>query len=96
VFNASFPLVDPLAFRRAIHSLKGLLLDVGASHAAQLAGSIEKLVVESPASLRSEMCHELLDEVKVIACLLEDLITALPSIEVFAALPALEENSSFH
>lgn len=96
IFNASFPLVDPVAFRRAIHSLKGLLLDVGASRAAQLAGCIEKMVVESPESLRSEPCHELLDEIKVIVCLLEDLITALPSIEVFAALPALEENSSFN
>jgi CheY-like chemotaxis protein len=96
VFNASFPLTDPATFRRAIHSLKGLLLDVGASQAAELAGTLEKMVVESPVTLRKEMFHELLDEVKVIACLLEDLITALPSIEVFAALPSLEENSSFH
>jgi len=96
VFNASFPLSDPPALRRAIHSLKGLLLDVGASQAAELAGSLEKMVVESPTTLREEMFHELLDEIKVIACLLEDLITALPSIEVFAALPSLEETSSFH
>jgi CheY-like chemotaxis protein len=96
VFNASFPVADPTGFRRAIHSLKGLLLDVGASHAAELAGTIEKLVVESPTSLNKETCHALLEEVKVIACVLEDLITALPSIEVFAALPALEEISHFH
>ena len=96
VFNASFPLADPPTFRRGIHSLKGLLLDVGASHAAQLAGALEKMVMESPTTLRKEMFDELLDEIKVLACLLEDLITALPSIEVFAALPALEEISSFH
>lgn len=96
VFNATLPLVDPPLFRRAIHSLKGLLLDVGASHAAQLAGSIEKLVVESPESLNRAMCDELLEEIKLIACLLEDLVSALPSIEVFAALPALEESSQLH
>lgn len=96
VFNATFPLVDPPAFRRAIHSLKGLLLDVGASHAAQLAGSIEKIVVESPDTLERALCQDLLEEVKLIACLLEDLVAALPSIEVFAALPALDENLPLH
>lgn len=96
VFNATLPLVDPPLFRRAIHSLKGLLLDVGASHAAQLAGTIEKLVVESPENLDRAMCDELLEEIKLIACLLEDLVSALPSIEVFAALPALEESSQLH
>lgn len=96
LFNTTLPLVDPPAFRRAIHSLKGLLLDVGASHAAELAGSIEKAVVEAPTSLDIDTCHALLDEIKIIASLLEDLITALPSIEVFAALPSLEEGAQFH
>ncbi len=96
VFNATFPLIDPPAFRRAVHSLKGLLLDVGASHAAQIAGSIEKIVVEAPETLEQKMCHELLEEVKLIACLLEDLVSALPSIEVFAALPALEDTLALH
>jgi HPt (histidine-containing phosphotransfer) domain-containing protein len=96
VFNSVYPLADPPTFRRAIHSLKGLLLDVGASHAAQLAGTIEKAVVEAPETVSKEMSHELLEEIKLIACLLEDLVSALPSIEVFAALPALEENAQLH
>jgi hypothetical protein len=39
-----------------------------------------------------ETCHALLDEIRIIASLLEDLVAALPSIEVFAALPALDDD----
>jgi signal transduction histidine kinase/CheY-like chemotaxis protein len=92
LFNARLPLIDPPGFRRVIHSLKGLLLDVGASHAAELAGSIERTIVEAPDSLTMETCHALLDEIRIIASLLEDLVAALPSIEVFAALPALDDD----
>lgn len=72
---------NPSDVRRATHSLKGLLLDVGAVSAAKLAGDLEHQIVTDPKCIESLEFGGLLDRVKVTATLLESLIDQLPKDE---------------
>jgi signal transduction histidine kinase/CheY-like chemotaxis protein len=94
--GARLPVQDPVAYRRAAHSLKGLLLDVGAGEVAELASALERQAAQEPAAITHEMAERLVVEVIAISSLLKDLVQALPSLEVFAALPALDEGAALH
>lgn len=90
------PLTDPASFRRAVHSLKGLLLDAGASTAAQLAGELEKRVVESPADVTRDSIEALGDVIRSTVLIVKEIAQAIPSLEVVSALPPIDEELTLH
>ena len=94
--EAVLPPIDPVAYRRTIHSLKGLLLDVGANSAASLAGRIERQAVDEPHNVTEHDRDALVAQVESVASLLHELVAALPSLEVFAALPSLDEHPNLN
>jgi hypothetical protein len=94
--STQVPLKDPIRFRRSVHTLKGLLLDVGASTAGELAGNLEKQVVESPDSVTRETVEALGDVVRSTVLIVKELSQAIPSLEVFSALPPIEDELTLH
>jgi signal transduction histidine kinase/CheY-like chemotaxis protein len=92
----SIPPVDPATYRRHIHSLKGLLLDVGANETAAFASRIERQAVDEPHNLLEQDRDALVRQIGGVAALLNELVAALPSLEVFAALPSLDEQTAFN
>lgn len=90
------PVADPKTFRRVVHSLKGILLDVGAKHAAELAGCLEKASVETPASVTLEQIHDLHGAIARTVLVLQELVAALPSVEAVSALPPIEGELCLH
>jgi hypothetical protein len=79
-----------------VHSLKGLLLDVGAKHAAELASCLEKASVENPTSVTLEQIHDLHGATARTVLVLQELVAALPSVEAVSALPPIEDELSLH
>ena len=94
--ETALPPIEPVEYRRTVHSLKGLLLDVGAMSAAVLAGRIERQAVNEPHNVTVRDRDELVVQVEFIASLLHQLVAALPSLEVFAALPSLDEQAGLN
>jgi signal transduction histidine kinase/DNA-binding response OmpR family regulator len=92
----AIPPIDPGTYRRHVHSLKGLLLDVGANETATFAGRIERQAVDEPHNLLEQERDALVRQVEGIAALLNELVTALPSLEVFAALPSLDDQMALN
>jgi signal transduction histidine kinase/CheY-like chemotaxis protein len=79
--NTALEGANPSDVRRATHSLKGLLLDVGAVSAARLAGDLEHQIATDPSCITSLEFNGLLCRVKTTASLLESLIEQLPKDE---------------
>jgi signal transduction histidine kinase/CheY-like chemotaxis protein len=94
--STQVPLCDSTSFRRTVHSLKGLLLDAGASSAGELADNLEKQVVESPEAVTRESIEALGDIVRSTVLIVKELVQAIPSLEVFSALPPIDEELSLH
>jgi two-component system sensor histidine kinase/response regulator len=94
--STQVPLGDPAALRRTVHSLKGLLLDAGASSAGKLAGDLEKQAVESPETVTRESIEALGDIVRSTVLIVKELAQAIPSLEVFSALPPIDEELTLH
>lgn len=93
---SALPLVEPTAFRRTVHSLKGLLLDAGAQVAADLAASLEDKVVREPQTVTPEEIARLSISTREAAEIIQEIVSALPSIEVYSALPGIDEELSLH
>jgi signal transduction histidine kinase/DNA-binding response OmpR family regulator/HPt (histidine-containing phosphotransfer) domain-containing protein len=77
-------LSDPTALKeltRAAHSLKGMLLDVGAKHAASLAGSIERSLQAGDTTEATLQCETFQRETTLIANLIERVVRHFPSRE---------------
>jgi CheY-like chemotaxis protein len=94
--EAKLPVSDPQTFRRHAHSLKGLLLDVGAQTAANMAAELESKAIDAPDTITSEEITKLGCATREAATIINELLGALPSLEVFSALPALDEALSIH
>lgn len=90
--QTSVPLTDPVAFRRTVHSLKGLLLDVGAKRAGALAGLLEKRVLDAPDSISPESIKELKEAIGCTVLVVREIVEAIPSLEICSALPALDND----
>ena len=65
----------------AAHSLKGMLLDVGAKHAAHLAGTIEKSLQTGDAATAERSCQIFTCETASIATLIERVVRHFPTSE---------------
>jgi len=63
----------------AAHSLKGMLLDVGAKHAAHLAGTIEKLLQTGDAATAERSYEVFTSETASIATLIERVVRHFPT-----------------
>ncbi len=83
------------ALRRITHSLKGLLLDVGAHEAASFAASLEQQARKSE-PLTAIAVETLCDAVSGTAMIVQEIVTALPSVEIFSALPLTDEILALH
>lgn len=66
---------------RAAHSLKGMLLDVGAKHAASLAGSLERSLLAGDTTTAARNCESFKRETTLIAHLIERVVRHFPSHE---------------
>jgi signal transduction histidine kinase/CheY-like chemotaxis protein/HPt (histidine-containing phosphotransfer) domain-containing protein len=66
---------------RAAHSLKGMLLDVGARHAASLAGSLEQSLKSGNAAEAALCCETFKTETTLIATLIERVVRHFPHYE---------------
>lgn len=93
--TTTLPPAKPAELRRAAHSLKGLLLDVGARDIAAIAHEVERLAMTEPERLTRNSLTELARGVQVVVSLLERLVGAIPSLEIFAALPPIDDALSF-
>jgi hypothetical protein len=69
---------------------------VGANETATFAGRIERQAVDEPHNLLEQERDALVRQVEGIAALLNELVTALPSLEVFAALPSLDDQMALN
>jgi signal transduction histidine kinase/CheY-like chemotaxis protein len=94
--STALPLADTTTFRRAVHSLKGLLLDVGADPAATMASRLEEIVVNAPDEVTLESIAELYGATTRSVLILQELVGALPSVQMLAALPPIEGDMCFH
>jgi CheY-like chemotaxis protein len=83
------------ALRRITHSLKGLLLDVGAQEAASFAASLEQLARKSEPITDSAL-ETLCEVVSSTATIVQEIVTALPSVEIFSALPLTDDMLALH
>ena len=88
--------VDPTVFRRTVHSLKGLLLDVGAKGPGELASKLEKQAVECPETIAPEEIQALSEAVRSTVLIIKDIVQALPSVELFSALPPIDDALTVH
>ena len=71
---------DAQALSRAAHTLKGLLLDVGASHAAGIAGSLEQRAKTCADSLSlDEEASRLITSARRIASLIQQVVELMPN-----------------
>jgi hypothetical protein len=75
-----------------VHSLKGLLLDVGAKRAGALAGLLEKRVLDAPDSISPESIKELKEAIGCTVLVVREIVEAIPSLEICSALPALDND----
>ncbi len=64
----------------AAHSLKGLLLDVGATHAAERAAHIERLLKSGDYESAAASCEDLTAETSHVASLVERVVRHFPTI----------------
>ncbi len=94
--EATLPVSDQQTFRRHAHSLKGLLLDIGAQNAANLAAELESKALKSPDTITTEEITKLGCATREAATVINEILGALPSLEVFSALPALDEALAIH
>lgn len=86
----------PEELGRIVHSLKGLLLDVGAEAAARLGEGIErKLLIDKTPPSNPEI-KEFVDAVRNTALIVQEVLSALPSLELYSALPATDIAASLH
>ncbi len=92
--TTELPVEDPVTVRRTVHSLKGLLLDAGAQAAAILAAALEDKIVRDPQAVRREEIFKLAEATREAAGIIKEVADALPSLEVYSALPALEQGHS--
>jgi signal transduction histidine kinase/CheY-like chemotaxis protein len=90
------PPADPIVLRRTVHSLKGLLLDAGACSAAELASKLEKQIVDSPTTVTRESIEALGDVIRSTVLIVKELVQAIPSLEVFSALPPIDDELTLH
>jgi signal transduction histidine kinase/CheY-like chemotaxis protein len=94
--STPLPVEDAQTFRRMAHSLKGLLLDAGAQPAANLAANLESCAVDNPSAITMTMVQELAVATREAAEVLKEIASALPSLELYSALPAMEEALTLH
>ena len=64
----------------AAHSLKGLLLDVGATHTAEHAARVERLLKAGDYESAAETCGALSEETSHIVSLVERVVRHFPSL----------------
>jgi signal transduction histidine kinase/CheY-like chemotaxis protein len=83
------------ALRRITHSLKGLLLDVGAKDAVPFAASLEQQARKS-GPISDAALNNLYEAVSGTAKIIQEIVTALPSVEIFSALPLADDMLSLH
>lgn len=93
---AVLPVSDPQTFRRHAHSLKGLLLDVGAQTAANLAAELESKALKAPDTVTADEITKIGCSTREAATIISEILSALPSLEVFSALPAIEDEMTLH
>jgi two-component system sensor histidine kinase/response regulator len=93
---ACIPLKDPASFRRTAHSLRGLLLDVGACHVAEQASTLENQAIESPQLITRESIQALGDAIRSTVLIVKEISQAIPSLELVSALPPIEEELRLH
>lgn len=94
--DCSVPVSDPATFRRTAHSLKGLLLDVGAKGPGDMAAALEKLSVASPSEITRESIEALGAAIRSTVLIVKEVVEALPSVELFSALPPIEDVVLLH
>jgi len=94
--KVSLPVDDPVSFRRTVHSLKGLLLDAGAQFAAQLAAILEEKAVHEPNTITLEEISHIAAATRDAALVAQELVIALPSLEVYSALPSIDDEVTLH
>lgn len=92
----AMPVDDPVKFRRTVHSLKGLLLDAGAQIAADLAAILEDKAVHKPDNVTREEISNLAAATRDAAVVAKELVSALPSLEVYSALPSIDDEVTLH
>ena len=86
---------DFSALRRITHSLKGILLDVGAQEAASHAASLEQQARKSEPVTQTAL-KTLCEAVSSTATIVQEIVTALPSVEIFSALPLTDDMLALH
>ena len=94
--KVSLPVDDPVSFRRTVHSLKGLLLDAGAQSAAHLAAILEEKAVHEPNTITVEEISNIAAATRDAALVAQELVIALPSLEVYSALPSIDDEVTLH
>lgn len=94
--HTTLPISDPGVFRRNVHSLKGLLLDSGAEVAAKLAASLEDKAAKEVHTITATDIVDLAHATRNAAAVITEVVTALPSLELYSALPSIEDALSLH
>ena len=84
------------AHGRIIHSLKGLLLDVGAESAALLGEAIERKLLIDKVPVSAPEVREFRDAVRNTTLIVQEVVSALPSLELYSALPATDIGAPLH
>lgn len=87
---------DNESLGRCIHAIKGLLLDVGAETAASLGNSLEETILYKKQPVAHEKLREFIDAIRNAALIVQEVSTALPSVELFSALPSTDINIPAH
>jgi signal transduction histidine kinase/CheY-like chemotaxis protein len=87
---------DNESLGRCIHAIKGLLLDIGAETAASLGNSLEETLLCKKQPVVHEKLGEFIDAIRNAALIVQEVATALPSVELFSALPSTDINMPTH
>lgn len=81
---------------KCIHSLKGLLLDVGAESAALLGETIERKLLIDKVPVSAPEVRDFRDAVRNTTLIVQEVVSALPSLELYSALPAMDIGAPLH
>jgi CheY-like chemotaxis protein/HPt (histidine-containing phosphotransfer) domain-containing protein len=87
---------DPAKLRRLVHALKGLLLDAGAQTAANLAVALEDKMVREPQAVTMQEILKFVNSVHEAARVIKEIANALPSFEIYSALPSIGHELMVH
>jgi CheY-like chemotaxis protein len=89
--SSTTPISKPATLRKAIGELKGQLLDTGAVKAANYMLALEQQLSTDPESLTAANLGTAIAVVELAAFAIDELVSALPTVQVCSALPGIDE-----